>query len=108
MKTLLILLMLLVVPVLSFGADNYLACDWPTTEATFIGGSEVEINGTIQAGTFIQDGTHCLLLNLSGQTSGRKTFRARFISKGGWPSEWSLPFVDGKPAAPGGVYVVIK
>lgn len=86
-------------------AAPFLACDWPT-EAAQIGSTEVEVNGVVRPGTFTQSGVNALLLDLTGFPNGQVTFRARFISLGGWPSDWSSPFADGKPGAPGGVRVV--
>ena len=91
-------LMLMVSP--AFGAT--LVSD-PPVEAEI--GCEVEVNGVVETGICIVDGTDYILKNLDGLPNGPYIFRACFIGTGGWPGVWSIPFDASKHGSGGGLRI---
>ena len=86
------------------GSDPHPAPIVPTqvqVEITPQGGS-----ATVVAGTYNVVGPDVQLYDLNGLTPNKYTFRVRWADGTGWWSEWSLPFVAGKPNAVGGLRVI--
>ncbi len=87
---------------------DYVALDTGTTsevEVTLAGGTATVYAGTVQVmGT--SPNQYIRLLDLGNFTSGKYTFRARFLDASGWPGDWSAPLSNaGKPAVPGNVKI---
>ena len=87
---------------------DYLAVDKPTdgTPAT----TQVEVNGVVTDGicTFGSDaiGDYVRILDVTTFTTGQYTFKARWHDGSGWWSDWSDPFVAGKPGVTGNARIV--
>lgn len=86
--------------------NPYLASEIPTGATPTA--SEIEVNGTVQPGIvqLSADGLSYLLLDLAGFPKGIYTFRVRWHDGMNFWSDWSDPFVAGKPAKSGNVKIV--
>ena len=104
-KLALTFILVLAMASVAWGAP-YLASDIPTGVTPTI--SEIEVNGVVQPGIvqLSADGLSYLLLDLSGFTKGIYTFRTRWHDGMNFWSDWSDPFVAGKPAKSGNVKIV--
>ena len=93
MKKLLILLTvfcLLSIASVSTSFADYLACDIQPN----IVASEVEIDGTVQPGIAIVNGSDLLLFNVDTLSSGPHQFKARLQDASGWWGDWNSSFLD--------------
>lgn len=109
MKTLVITLAILLfaAPAIAapfLGSDPHPGPIIPTqvqVETTPTGGT-----ATIVPGTYILDAGKVKLLDLATYAPNKYTFRARWADATGWWSDWSAPFVAGKPNASGGLGII--
>jgi hypothetical protein len=89
-------------------ADLYLAVEKPTngTPTTV----EVDIDGVVISGLCIFGsdaiGDYVKILDVTTFSSGTYTFKARWHEGSGWWSDWSDPFVAGKPGVSGNARIV--
>ena len=93
-------------------AGPYLACDVISGEGITISKVDVEITNTannqvtVVPGTMTVRGADLLIFDLAGYAVGKYNFRARVADNTGWWSDWSDPFIAGKPAKRGNVKIV--
>lgn len=115
MKKLILTFILMVAMASVVWSAPYLASDIPTGAIPIV--SQIEVNGNLQPNPddsestyhniqLSADGLSFLLLDLVGFPKGVYTFRIRWHDGMSFWSDWSDPFVAGKPAKSGSVRIV--
>lgn len=80
------------------------AADLITNPMTGVATYDVEVDGNVVPAMNAEaDGS--LKYNVDALEAGTHTFRVRPVGQGGWPADWSAPFVAVKPATADGLII---
>jgi len=109
-KTLLAFILLLVFPAAAMSSPAALYCDYQDgvdlvdVEVTTVSTGDILIYSGLTP-VHVPETDEFRLMEVGNLDPGQYHFRARFVGKGGFPGEWSVPLNATKPGSPSNVRV---